>query len=135
MNEEQTPGSLNEPQTRDTFLKELNFLIDGARANLMDMKASLTIDGPLLKPDTPYTKEQVIKMLHEAYNLGGEAREESMTIHTNDWSGEVSIDVDHEEGGFRYEGEVNVDSDVIKSTIGFDDHAMSDEQLKGILKS
>ena len=140
MNEVQTPGSLSEPQTtdvtpqtRDTFLKELNFLIDGARSNLMDMKASLAIDGPLLKPDTQYTKEQVIKMLHEAYSLGGEAREESMAVRTEGWSGGVEVGVEMEEGGFSFSGDVTVDVDTINECISFDDHAMTDGQVEGIL--
>jgi hypothetical protein len=73
MNEVTTPGSVNEPQTRDTLLEQLNFLIDGARSNLMDMKANLAIDGPLLKPEPQYTKERLTKMLREAYDLGATA--------------------------------------------------------------
>ena len=124
------------PQTRDTLLEQLNFLIDGARSNLMDMKASLAIDGPLLKPDEQYTKEQVIKMLREAYNLGATAHEESMEVKTPAWSGGVvEVHVEVEEAGFRYEGEVNVDSHVIKGCISFEDHDMTDEQVEEILKS
>ena len=124
------------PQTRDTLLEQLNFLIDGARSNLMDMKASLAIDGPLLKPDEQYTKEQVIKMLREAYNLGATAHEESMTVDTGSrWKDGVEVHVEVEEGGFRYEGNAEVGSDVIKECISFDDHDMTDEQVEEILKS
>ena len=115
------------PQTRDTLLKELNFLIDGARSNLMDMKASLAIDGPLLKPEPQYTKEQLAKMLREAYDLGATAHEENMTVNADSY-GDVEVQVEVEEGGFRYEGEVNVG-------VSFDDHHMTDEQVDEILKS
>ena len=122
------------PQTRDTLLKELNFLIDGARSNLMDMKASLAIDGPLLKPEPQYTKEQLAKMLREAYDLGATAHEENMTVNGDSY-GSIEVHVEVEEGGFRYEGEANVDSDSIKECISFDDHHMTDEQVDEILKS
>lgn len=134
MNEVTTPGSVNEPQTRDTLLKELNFLIDGARSNLMDMKASLAIDGPMLKPEPQYTKEQITKMLRAAYDLGATAHEENMTVNGDSY-GSIEVHVEVEEGGFRYEGEANVDSDVIKECISFDDHNMTDEQVDEILKS
>ena len=71
------------PQTRDTLLEQLNFLIDGARSNLMDMKASLTIDGPLLKPEPQYTKEELAKMLRRAYDLGATAHEENMDVKSS----------------------------------------------------
>ena len=127
MNEVTTPGSVNEPQTRDTLLKELNFLIDGARSNLMDMKASLAIDGPLLKPEPQYTKEQLAKMLREAYDLGATAHEENMTVNSDSY-GDIEVHVEVEEGGFSYEGEVNVG-------VSFDDHHMTDEHVDEILKS
>jgi len=123
------------PQTRDTLLEQLNFLIDGARSNLMDMKASLAIDGPLLKPETTYTKEQVIKMLRDAYNLGATAHEESMTVPTNGWSGGIEVRVEIEEGGFSFNGEVEVDADVIKEAVDFENHNMTDEQVDEILNS
>ena len=142
MNEVQTPGSLNEPQTtdvtpqtRDTLLEQLTFLIDGARSNLMDMKASLAIDGPLLKPETTYTKEQVTDMLRQAYNLGGEAREESMEVRTKGWSNGVEVEVNMEEGGFSFSGEVTIDEDTIKEAVGFDDHQITEEQIEEILNS
>lgn len=142
MNEVQTPGSLNEPQTtdvtpqtRDTLLEQLTFLIDGARSNLMDMKASLAIDGPLLKPETTYTKEQVTDMLRQAYNLGGEAREESMEVRTKGFSNGVEVEVDMEEGGFSFSGEVTIDEDTIKEAVTFEDHGMTDEQVNEILNS
>ena len=142
MNEVQTPGSLNEPQTtdvtpqtRDTLLEQLTFLIDGARSNLMDMKASLAIDGPLLKPETTYTKEQVTDMLRQAYNLGGEAREEGMEVRTKGFSNGVEVEVDMEEGGFSFSGEVTIEEDTIKEAVTFEDHGMTDEQVNEILNS
>lgn len=123
------------PQTRDTLLEQLNFLIDGARSNLMDMKASLAIDGPLLKPETTYTKEQVTDMLRQAYNLGGEAREESMEVRTKGWSNGVEVLVEMEEGGFSFSGDVTIDEDTIKEAVGFDDHQITDAQVEEILNS
>jgi len=133
MNEVQTPQVSSNDTTRETLLEQLTFLIDGARSNLMDMKASLAIDGPLLKPDTQYTKEQVIKMLHSAYALGATAHEESMAVRTEGWSGGVEVGVEMEEGGFSFSGDVTVDEDTIKECISFDDHAMTDGQVEGIL--
>ena len=136
MNEVTTPGSLNEPQTRDTLLEQLNFLIDGARSNLMDMKASLAIDGPLLKPEPQYTKEQVIDMVKQAYNLGATAHEENMTVDTgSSWKEGVEVEVDVEEGGFRYSGNVTVDTDIIKEAVTFEDHNITDEQVEEILNA
>jgi hypothetical protein len=123
------------PQTRDTLLEQLNFLIDGARSNLMDMKASLAIDGPLLKPETTYTKEQVTDMLRQAYNLGATAHEENMSVDTESYTDAVEVEVEVEEGGFSYNGTVNVDSDVIKDAVTFEDHDMTDEQVNEILNS
>ena len=123
------------PQTRDTLLEQLNFLIDGARSNLMDMKASLAIDGPLLKPEPQYTKEELAKMLRHAYNLGATAHEENMEIKSSGWNNGVDVEVEVEEGGFRYYGDVTVDNDVIIEAINFNDHRMSDEQVDEILKS
>jgi len=123
------------PQTRDTLLEQLNFLIDGARSNLMDMKASLAIDGPLLKPETTYTKEQVIKMLRSAYDLGATAHEESISVKTKGWSNGIEVQVEMEEGGFSFSGEVTVDEDVIMEAIAFDEHTMTAEQVEEILKS
>jgi len=131
MNEVQNPGSVNEPQTpevtpqtRDTLLEQLNFLIDGARSNLMDMKASLAIDGPLLKPEPQYTKEQVVT-----------AHEESMTIQTDSWGSAVEVEVSVSDGGFTYDGGVTIEEDTIREVISFDTHKMSDEHIEEILKS
>ena len=138
MNEVTTPQvSSNDttPQTRDTLLEQLNFLIDGARSNLMDMKASLAIDGPLLKPETTYTKEQVIKMLRDAYNLGATAHEENMRVKTDSWNDGIEVRVEIEEGGFSFNGEVEVDADVIKEAVDFENHNMTDEQVDEILNS
>jgi hypothetical protein len=134
MNEVTTPGSVNEPQTRDTLLEQLNFLIDGARSNLMDMKASLAIDGPMLKPEPQYTKERLAKMLRDAYDLGATAHEENMTVDGGRY-GSIEAHVEVEEGGFSYSGDANVDSDVIKECISFDEHNMTDEQVDEILKA
>ena len=127
MNEVTTPGSVNEPQTRDTLLKELNASIDTALESIRDMRASLAIDGPMLKPEPQYTKEQLAKMLREAYDLGATAHEENMTVNSNRY-GSIEVHVEVEEGGFSYEGEVNVD-------VSFDEHHMSDEQVDEILNS
>jgi hypothetical protein len=123
------------PQTRDTLLEQLNFLIDGARSNLMDMKASLAIDGPLLKAEPQYTKEQLAKMLRDAYNLGATAHEENMMVPTTGWAGGVEVRVEIEEGGFSFEGDVNIDSDTIREAVDFENHNMTDEQVDEILKS
>ena len=123
------------PQTRDTLLEQLTFLIDGARSNLMDMKASLAIDGPLLKAETTYTKEQVIKMLRSAYDLGAIAHEESMEVETDSWKGGVEVDVELEEGGFSYNGSVVIEEDTIRGVISFDTPKMTDEHIEEILKS
>jgi len=136
MNEETTPQvSSNETPTRDTLLEQLNFLIDGARSNLMDMKASLAIDGPLLKPETTYTKEQVIKMLRSAYDLGATAHEENISISGEGYGGDIEVEVELEEGGFQYNGTVTIEASVIKETVSFDEHTMTDEQVEEILKS
>jgi hypothetical protein len=135
MNEVQTPQVSSNDTTRETLLEQLTFLIDGARSNLMDMKASLAIDGPLLKPDTTYTKEQVIKMLRSAYDLGATAHEENMSVDTESYTDAVKVEVEVEDGGFSYNGTVNVDSDIIKEAIAFDEHTMTDEQVDEILKS
>ncbi len=136
MNEQVSPPLVDEqstpditPQTRAKLLEELNFLIDGARANLMDMKATLAIDGPLLKPEPQYTKEKLTKMLRHAYNLGATAHEESMDVDTPSWDSCVEVHVEMEEGGFRYHGDANVEADVIKEAISFKDHFMTDEQV------
>ena len=142
MNEVTTPGSLNEPQTRDTLLKELTQQVADALLStentiglIREMRSSLAIDVPLLKPETQYTKEQVIDMLKQAYNLGATAHEENMTVCTNRWSDNVNVHVDMEEGGFRYYGDVEVDSDIIKDAVTFEDHDMTDEQVEEILKA
>jgi hypothetical protein len=134
MNEEQTPQVSSNDTTRETLLEQLNFLIDGARSNLMDMKASLAIDGPLLKPDTTYTKEQVIKMLRSAYSLGTEAHEKSMTVDSDSWGG-VEVEVEVTDGGFSYNGEVTIEDGVIMDAVIFKEHEMTDEQIEAILKS
>jgi len=142
MNEVTTPGSVNEPQTRDTFLKELtNQVADALLASentigvIREIRASLAIDGPLLKPEPQYTKEKLAKMLRAAYDLGATAHEESMSVAENRWSNGVEVHVEVEGGGFSYSGEANVDSDVIKEAVSFDEHNMTDEQVDEILNS
>ncbi len=122
------------PQTRDTLLKELtNQVADALLASentigvIREIRASLAIDGPLLKPEPQYTKEKLAKMLREAYDLGATAHEENMTVNADSY-GDIEVQVEVEEGGFRYEGEVNVD-------VSFDAHNMSDEQVDEILKA
>lgn len=130
------------PQTRDTLLKELtNQVADALLASentigvIREIRASLAIDGPLLKPEPQYTKEQLAKMLREAYDLGATAHEENMTVSEDQWSNGVEVNVYVESGGFRYDGEATVDSDVIKECINFDEHNMTDEQVEEILNS
>ena len=142
MNEVTTPGSVNEPQTRDTLLKELtNQVADALLASentigvIREIRASLAIDGPLLKPEPQYTKERLTKMLRDAYHLGATAHEENMTVDGSRY-GSIEVHVEVESGcGFSYDGDVNVDSYVIKECISFDEHRMSDEQVDEILES
>ena len=130
------------PQTRATLLKELTQQIaDALLATentigvIRDMRASLAIDGPLLKPEPQYTKEKLAKMLRQAYDLGATAHEESMNVRTPSWTDSIEVHVDVEEGGFSFSGEANVDSHVIKEAIDFEEHTMTDEQVDEILKS
>jgi len=133
MNEVQTPQVSSNDTTRETLLEQLTFLIDGARSNLMDMKASLAIDGPLLNADTIYTKEQVIKMLRMAHDIGGDAREKSMTVSTDSSTDAVEVHVNVEGSGFTYEGDAYVDSDIIKECVSFEDDKISDELVELII--
>jgi len=137
MNEVTTPQvSSNDTLSRDTLLKELNASIDTALESIRDMRASLAIDGPLLKPEPQYTKEQLTKMLREAYDLGATAHEESMTVDTGSrWKESVEVHVEVEGSGFTYSGEATADSNVIKECISFDEHNMTDEQVEEILNS
>ena len=89
----------------------------------------------MLKPEPQYTKENLAKMLRQAYDLGATAHEENMTVKTDSWSDGIEVHVEIEEGGFRYYGDANVDSDVLKEAIEFDEHTMTDEQVDEILKS
>ena len=76
MNEVTTPQvSSNDTPNRDTLLKELtNQVADALLASentislIREMRSSLAIDGPLLKPEPQYTKEKLAKMLRHAYN-------------------------------------------------------------------
>lgn len=122
------------PQTRDTVVKTIESNTLEAMACLRTIQAVMTIDGPLLKPEPQYTREQLAKMLRQAYHLGATAHEESMTVETNRWNGGVEVHVEVEEGGFSYSGEASVDSDIIKEAVSFDEHNMTDEQVDGILK-
>ena len=122
------------PETRDNLLKTLEANVNDAFSCLRAIQSSLTIDGPMLKPEPQYTKEQLAKMLRAAYDLGATAHEESMTVDGGRY-GEIEVHVEVSEGGFRYCGDANVDSDVIKECIDFEDHNMTDEQVDEILKS
>ncbi len=133
MNEVTTPDVT--PETRDNLLKTLEANVNDAFSCLRAIQSSLTIDGPMLKPEPQYTKEQLAKMLRAAYDLGATAHEESMTVETDSWSDGIEVHVEVEEGGFRYYGDANVDSDVIKEAVSFDDHNMTDEQVDEILNS
>ena len=133
MNEVHPPQVSSNDTTRETLLEQLTFLIDGARSNLMDMKASLAIDGPLLNADTIYTKEQVIKMLRMAHDIGGDAREKSMTINTDSHTDTIEVEVEVENGGFTYSGEVNIDADSIKEFVSFEGDKISDELVELII--
>jgi len=121
------------PQTRDTVIKTIESNTLEAMACLRTIQAVMTMDGPLLKPEPQYTREQLAKMLREAYNLGATAHEENMHIPTNSWSDGITVHVDMEEGGFRYYGDVDVDADTIREAIEFNNHNMTDEQVDEIL--
>ena len=124
------------PETRDNLLKTLEANTVEAIACLRTIQSSLAIDGPLLKPETLYTKEQVIDMVKQAYNLGATAHEENMRVDTgSSWKDGIDVEVELEEGGFRYSGEVTVDSDTIEGAVKFDDHEMTDEQVEEILNA
>ncbi len=134
MNEVTTPDVT--PETRDNLLKTLEANVNDAFSCLRAIQSSLTIDGPMLKPEPQYTKEQVIDMVKQAYNLGATAHEESMTVDTgSSWSDGVEVDVEVEEGGFRYSGNVTVDTDIIKEAVTFEDHNITDEQVEEILNA
>ena len=143
MNEVTTPQvSSNDTPSRDTLLKELtNQVADALLASentigvIREIRASLAIDGPLLKAEPQYTKEQLAKMLRDAYNLGATAHEENMMVPTTGWAGGVEVRVEIEEGGFSFEGDVNIDSDTIREAVDFENHNMTDEQVDEILKS
>jgi hypothetical protein len=122
------------PETRDNLLKTLEANATEAIACLRTIQSSLAIDGPLLKPQ--YTKEQVIDMLRQAYNLGATAHEENMRVDTgSSWKDGIDVEVELEEGGFTYSGEVRVDTDTIEGAVKFDDHNITDEQVEEILNA
>ena len=124
------------PETRDNLLKTLEANVNEAFACLRAIQSSLTIDGPLLKPEHTYTKEQVIDMLRQAYNLGATAHEEHMDVNSNSsWSNCIDVEVEVSDGGFSYSGEVSVDADTIKDAVTFNHHVMTDEQVEEILNA
>ena len=123
------------PETRDNLLKTLEANAAEAIACLRTIQSSLAIDGPLLKPEHTYTKEQVIDMLRQAYNLGATAHEESMNVRTDSWSNSIEVNVEVSDGGFSYDGDVTVDADTIKEAVTFDDHEMTDHQVEEILNA
>jgi len=123
------------PETRDNLLKTLEANAAEAIACLRTIQSSLAIDGPLLKPEPQYTKEQVIDMLRQAYNLGATAHEESMNVRTDSWSNSIEVNVEVSDGGFSYDGDVSVDASVIREAVTFDDHEMTDHQVEEILNA
>ena len=123
------------PETRDNLLKTLEANAAEAIACLRTIQSSLAIDGPLLKPEHTYTKEQVIDMLRQAYNLGATAHEESMNVRTDSWSNSIEVNVEVSDGGFSYDGDVSVDASVIREAVTFDDHEMTDYQVEEILNA
>jgi hypothetical protein len=124
------------PETRDNLLKTLEANAAEAIACLRTIQSSLAIDGPLLKPEHTYTKEEVTDMLRQAYNLGATAHEEHMDVNSNSsWSNSIDVDVEVSDGGFSYSGEVSVDVDVIKDAVTFNHHVMTDEQVEEILNA
>jgi hypothetical protein len=123
------------PETRDNLLKTLEANVNEAFACLRAIQSSLAIDGPLLKPEPQYTKEQVIDMLRQAYNLGATAHEESMNVRTDSWSNSIEVNVEVSDGGFSYDGDVSVDASVIREAVTFDDHEMTDHQVEEILNA
>ena len=124
------------PETRDNLLKTLEANTVEAIACLRTIQSSLAIDGPLLKPEPQYTKEQVIDMLRQAYNLGATAHEEHMDVNADSsWSNTIEVDVEVSDGGFSYSGDVSVDASVIKDAVTFNHHVMTDEQVEEILNA
>jgi predicted transcriptional regulator len=133
MNDTNTPRSLNE-QTKVANLDEAKQSIQSIEAQLLELKSCIrSIEAVQAEPQ--YTKEKLAKMLREAYNLGATAQEESMTVRTNNWSSAIEVEVEVEEGGFRYYGDVEIDTDTIKEAVTFDDHNMTDEQVEEILNA
>jgi predicted transcriptional regulator len=133
MNDTNTPRSLNE-QTKVANLAEAKQSIQSIEAQLLELKSCIrSIEAVQAEPQ--YTKEKLAKMLREAYNLGATAQEESMTVRTNNWSSAIEVEVEVEEGGFRYYGDVEIDTDTIKEAVTFDDHNMTDEQVEEILNA
>jgi hypothetical protein len=133
MNDTNTPRSLNE-QTKVANLAEAKQSIQSIEAQLLELKSCIrSIEAVQSEPQ--YTKEKLAKMLREAYNLGATAQEESMTVRTNNWSDVINVHVDMEEGGFRYYGEVEIDSDTVREAVTFNDHDMTDEQVEEILNA
>jgi hypothetical protein len=133
MNDTNTPRSLNE-QTKVANLDEAKQSIQSIEAQLLELKSCIrSIEAVQSEPQ--YTKEKLAKMLREAYNLGATAQEESMTVRTNNWSDVINVHVDMEEGGFRYYGEVEIDSDTVREAVTFNDHDMTDEQVEEILNA
>ena len=74
-------------------------------------------------------------MLRQAYDLGATAHEESMELKSSGWNNSIEVHAEMKEGGFSFSGDVNVEEDVIKEAIDFEEHTMTDEQVDEILKS
>jgi len=58
-----------------------------------------------------------------------------MSVASDSWASDIEVHVEVEGSGFSYSGDANVDSDVIKECVSFEDHNMTDEQVEEILKS
>jgi ribulose bisphosphate carboxylase small subunit len=123
------------PETRDNLLKTLEANAAEAIACLRTIQSSLAIDGPLLKPDEQYTKEQVTDMLRQAYNLGATTHEECMQVRTNSWTNGIDVHIEVSDGGFSFSGEAEVDADVIKEAVEFENHKLTDTQVDEILNA
>lgn len=124
---------VNDPiqKTVEANLAEAKQAIESIEAQLLEVKSCIRSVEAVQDP--PISKEQVTKMLREAYNLGATAHEENMDVRTNSWSDGIEVHVEMEEGGFRYYGDVNVNADAIKEAIEFNDHNITDEQVEEII--
>jgi len=125
---------VNDPiqKTVEANLAEAKQAIESIEAQLLEVKSCIRSVEAVQDP--PISKEQVTKMLREAYNLGATAHEENITVNPdNSWSNSIEVHAEMEEGGFRYYGDVSVEADTIKEAIEFNDHNITDEQVEEII--